>query len=443
MIDALMRATTKVLPSSAQRIFRGAWSREGFKKYLVHTLWIFLTRFVLMGASFFITALVARHLTPANFGLMNYVIGFVGLFSFIASFGIDAILGRELILHSEKRAKILGNAIMLYSISCLMAFGLTNIVAIFSDPDTYTQTLIFVMSLTFLFQPTSPLAIFFQSTVQGKKIAYVQFVTTLVSILLKVIGIYLGVSITWFLGIFIVESATSALAVIYFFRKTREHIDFSLDTTLMLTLARHAFPFMLSIVATGIYMKIDQIMLKHMLDTVQTGIYSVAVRLTEAWYFIPNLLTTSLFPAIAHAKRTNEIMYYSRIKQLLILMIILAIVTILPLALFAKEIISILYGVAYIGAYSSFMVYIWSSIPVFLMPALSAYMTTEHRGYTLLISTTIGALVNIMLNILLIPHYGIVGSALATFISYIIPAGIALGIFLHKQKVTRAASVGT
>lgn len=420
-------------------LFQSNWKRDGFKKYLSNTLWMFGSRFFLMTTGFFVSVWMARHLGVANFGLFNYIIGLVGILSFFSNLGIDAILGRELLNNPERKPFILGNAIILYAIAGIATLVVTNLIAYFLDPDAYTQQLIFILSLTYLFQPVSALVIFFQSHVQAKKIAIISILTSTLSIGLKILGILSGYFVMWFVGVVLLEVIVSTLLFTYFAKKANVYIIFNFDSHLSWTILQHAFPFMISIAATSIYMKIDQVMLKHMLGTTETGVYSVAVRLTEVWYFIPNIIVASLTPAIINARLGNISIYNSRIKYLLILLFFIACVLTIALALSAEKIVSFLYGVEFQDAISPLLIYVWSTIPVFLMPALTAYFTAEHKGYTLLVVSVFSTFLNIAMNIVLIPKIGITGAAIATVISYSIPTVYLLFVMIRTIKKQKYA----
>lgn len=433
MIRVTLKKFLPFLPRSIKNIFIGDWNDAGLKKYFANTLWMFSGRFFLLATGFLVSALVARHLGPENYGLFNYVIGFGGLFALISGFGTNAILGRELLNNPERKALILGNAITLYAISSIVLIILINFVAYYSDPDIYTRQLIFVFSLTFVFQPVSVFDIYFQSEVKAKLITFVQFFVSLISIIFKLLGIFLGFYVGWFILVLLIEGLISVLLTTGLFLRSGIKPVFTPNPTLLRHLLIAAFPFMLSIVSTGVYMKIDQVMIKHMLNTTETGLYSVAVRLTEAWYFIPNLIAASLFPAIVNARRVSKEIYHNRISRLLLTMSILSLILILPLTLLARPLIILLFGEVYIDAYYPFIIYIWSSIFVFPMPVLHAYMAAEHKGYILLGSSIAGAVINIILNIILIPMMGIVGSAIATLIAYAVPVAVLFILFIRNQ----------
>ena len=131
MIDTLIITIKKITPSWIFAHLTHTLNKEGFKKYLKNTGWMFFSRIFLMSINFFIAVYLARYLEPERFGTYNYIISFVGLFSFIAGLGVDAILGRELILYPEKKKVLLGSGFYINSISAIFALIVVNISSIF------------------------------------------------------------------------------------------------------------------------------------------------------------------------------------------------------------------------------------------------------------------------------------------------------------------------
>ena len=90
-------------------------------------------------------------------------------------------------------------------------------------------------------------------------------------------------------------------------------------------LLKDSWPLIFSAIVVMIYMRIDQIIIKEMLGEYEVGIYSAAVRLSEGCYFIPMLITASLFPAILNGKKQSEELYKQRLQHLYTLMVWMAI----------------------------------------------------------------------------------------------------------------------
>ena len=184
-----------------------------------------------------------------------------------------------------------------------------------------------------------------------------------------------------------------------------------------------------------IYMRIDQIMIKEMLGEKDVGIYSAAVRLSEVFYFIPMIITNSLFPAIVAAKKINERLYFIRIQRLFTMLVWLAIAIALPTSILNEWLVVMLYGVDYKEAGKVLMISIWAGIFVFYGAARGRWLITENmQGYGV-ICTSVGAVTNIALNLILIKKLGIIGAAISTFMAYGM-SSIIVPIFFVKDRVS-------
>jgi len=111
-------------------------------------------------------------------------------------------------------------------------------------------------------------------------------------------------------------------------------------------------------------------------------------------------------------------LYARRLQQLYDLVSFLSIFLAAVVTVFSHRIVTFLYGGDYAAASPILTIYVWSGVSTFLGIASSQYLTAENFTKISLYRTLIGMVLNVFLNLLLIPGYGITGSALATLISY-------------------------
>ena len=194
--------------------------------------------------------------------------------------------------------------------------------------------------------------------------------------------------------------------------------NWSYKKNIAIDLLKDSWPLILSGLVIVIYMKIDQVMIKNMLSDTEVGYYAAAVRISEAWYFIPTAICTSLFPSIINAKKINNILYISRLQKLYDILTWFAIAVALPITLFSTFIVGILFGHEYLASAPVLTIYIWAGLPVSLGVASSQYLVNENLTKISFSRTFIGMVTNVLLNFIFIPIYGIIGSAFATLISY-------------------------
>lgn len=96
----------------------------------------------------------------------------------------------------------------------------------------------------------------------------------------------------------------------------------------------------------------------------------------------------------------------------------------------AYPIIKILFGIPYLGAVTTLQIYVWACIAVFLGVAIAQYMLAKNFTKISFYNTVLGALINVILNTILVPKIGINGAAIATLISHTIAT---FGVFIFKE----------
>ena len=127
-------------------------NHQGFMKYFKNTSWLFGEKILRMIVGLFVGVWVARYLGPEQFGLFSYAQSFVGLFTAIATLGLDGIVVRELVKDSSRRDDLIGTAFWL---KVMGAFGVLIILVItvnFTSNETYTNTLVFIIASATIFQ---------------------------------------------------------------------------------------------------------------------------------------------------------------------------------------------------------------------------------------------------------------------------------------------------
>ena len=408
----------------------------GFKKYSINTGWLFFERIIGMAVSFFVGVYVARYLGPANFGLYSYALSFVGLFAAITSLGLDSIVVRELVKDENKRDKLLGTSFVLKIIGSFLVIVIISVAVRFTSNDNLTNLLIYIVAIGTIFQSFNVVNFYFQAKVLSKYTVYAQIFTSIMCAAIKLVLIYFDMSLIYFAIVNLLQSVILASGLVVMYIKQKSSLfNWSLDFGLAKNLLKDSWPLILSGIAISIYMRIDQVMIKNMLDAEAVGNYAVAVRLSEVWYFIPVIITNSLFPAIINAKKISEELYYERLQKLYDLMVWLSIGIVLPMTLLANNIVRILFGNQYQYAAGVLKIYIWAGVFVFFGCAWSKWIITENQQKVIICSHIISMPINIMLNIILIKKYGMIGAAWATLISYSINQLLGLLFYLKKLSL--------
>jgi O-antigen/teichoic acid export membrane protein len=180
-----------------------------------------------------------------------------------------------------------------------------------------------------------------------------------------------------------------------------------------------------------VYLKIDQVMLGQMVSQSEVGIYSTAVKVSEAWYFVPVVISMSAFPFLVQGKAAGEAVCRKRFQQLYdsLAWISLGVAVIMTFA--AHFAVVLIFGEQYARAGTILAILTWAGVFFFLREALGRWFITENLLIFSFITNGIGAVVNVALNIILIPRYAGIGAAIATVVSYA-SAGV-LACFIHPR----------
>ena len=399
-------------------------NHQGFMKYFKNTSWLFFEKILRMFVGLFVGIWVARYLGPERFGLFSYAQSFVGLFTAIATLGLDSIVVRELVKDESKATELISTAFYLKLMGAILTLLVLAIATYFTSNDRYTNLLVFIIASATIFQSFNVIDMYFQSKVLSKYVVFSNIISLFVSSIVKIILILIDAPLVAFAWAILFDSIVLAMGLIYFFIKhsTYEIKKIKFNKTIATSLLKDSWPLILSGVVISIYMKIDQVMIQEMLGNEAVGQYAAATRLSEIWYFIPTVVASSLFPAIVNAKRQSEELYYDRLQKLFDLVVWMAIAIALPMTFLSDMIVDILYGEQYSQAASVLMIHIWASIFVFLGVVSGNWFINENLQLLAFWRAFYGMIANIFLNLLFIKKYGIQGVAVATLISQIIAA---------------------
>ncbi len=372
-------------------------------------------------AGLFVAIYVARYLGPNQFGVYNYSLAFVAIFGSVAKLGLDSILVRDLVDHPEQRDVYLGTAFWLKLAAALFALTLVTITAQFSGNNTTTNLYIFIIACGLIFQAFEVVNFYFQSKLLSKHVTVAKFIQLGLSSALKLYLVFIESDLFWFVLVSLIDQISLGLALAHAYsRQGIGNFFGSFSLTTAKAMLRNSWALMLSSIAVTIYIRIDQIMIKEMLGDREVGLYSAATRLTEALYFVPVTLTASLFPAIVNAKKESQVLFGKIVQRLCTVLVWLAIVIALSLTFLSDPIVGLLYGLNYTQSSSVLAIHAWGLVFVSLGVVTEYYFITENYTKKSLPRTVLGAISNILLNLVMIPRFGIHGAAMATVLSLFI-----------------------
>ena len=431
-------------PSAKGLALRNSGLRAWLTRHQSHaqiaqnTGWILSERFVSLGTSLIVSVILARYLGTQQFGLLNYAIAIVAIFAQLARFGMSGVLVRELILDPTHRGHLLGTALtirLVGSVAAIACVALTGAVLLRNEP--LVQLLVLVLALGFVFDSLAVIESHFQGLLQNRTTALLRALVSALAMLATGALVWVKAPILSFALVATGQSLLLAGAFVLAYQRRHSVSDWRVQMSMARGLLGQSWPLILSGVTASLYLKIDQVMLGAMAGGTTVGIYAAAVRLSEGWYFIPTAIATAAFPLLLRAKASSEATYERRLQALYDVLFWAALCVTIPVSLLANVIVVTLYGPDFFAAGPVLALHVWAGIFIFLRAGLSKWLIAEKLTIFSLVTHGSGAVVNIALNLLLIPMHGAVGAAVATLVSYAVASYFAL--FLHPR--TRRAAL--
>jgi len=405
---------------------------NGIVKYGSNMVWLFIEKSVQLLSGIVVGALVARYLGPAQFGVLNFASALIGMLTIFSYLGLNGIIVRDLVKNEYNEFEILGTTWLFRLIfSILLTIGLAFWIQKY---ETEEITIILILAVSLLFQPTSVFELYMQSKVQGGYYGKAKLIVLLVIALLKLYLIWSKASLPWFAVALSLEITLYSLGLIYLFRSKLHHSlkKLKVNWGLGISLLKEGWPLLLSGVALSIYLKIDQIMLMTLADDTSVGVYAAASKITNAVNFIPMVIVTTMYPAIVKASEVSPVKYENRLLSLYSLLVWISVIFAFSVHFTADLIIATLYGQDYAVSSQVLKIHVWSSVFVFIGVVYSRHLVTQKKTKTILARNVLGATINIFLNYYLIPIYAEIGAAYATLAGHVF-ANYIFDLFSKSQ----------
>jgi len=366
---------------------------------------------------------LARYLGTVGFGKYCFVFAYLAFFGIVADLGLQPILVREMARDKSNIPKLIGNAFIIRSILTIFAVILSMIVISFMSYPTDTTTCVYIAAFTVLFMSFSDFySTIFQANLRMEYNQIAKLAFKVLSAGLIIWIIFSKGSLTHIM-IALVFSEMVKTSLNYVFSKKFVKPQFEIDFGLWKHLFKEALPIALSSVIWVIYFHIDVVMLSMMIGDAEVGLYSAAYKLSEPLSLIPYALVISLFPIMsASFKDSKERLittYGHGVRYLLIITLPIAIGT----TLLADKIIFLIYGAEFEGSTIALQILIWALVFTSINSVSLHLLVAINQQKLSTICITLCAIVNVILNLSLIPMLSYKGAAIATVVTKIVISG--------------------
>lgn len=382
----------------------------------------------------------ARILGAAGYGVFSYALSLAGFFTIFSDIGLTPFLTRESAKAPELRMTYIATSFTLKL--CLVAIN--SIIILVAVP-FITKMPGAIPLLPFL------IVLFAFDSIRDFSFAVTRSIQKMeteagINILTNIAILAFGLGALFFFGtakaLMIAYTVGTGIGMIIGLWTLRSYFHkfwTSFSKAHVKPILLEAWPFGVSALLSTIMLNTDTIMLGAMRTEAEVGYYSAAQRIISILYLIPGFLSVSVFPVMAQLAIKNKERFVGVLEKALRAVLLVAFPIALGGAVLASPLILFIFGKEYLPAAVTLQILLFNVFFVFPGSIINNGIFAFGKQKQLLVAFAIGGIGNVILNFLLIPTFGIAGSAAATIVTQFLSNGYT---FFAMQRITPFTSLG-
>ena len=388
-------------------------------KVAKNAIWIIACKLVQAVLNLVVTMISARYLGPAGYGIINYAASLVAFAVPIMQLGLNSIIVMEIVNNPETEGEALGTSMLLCFLSSFLSIaGVVAFTLIANRTETETIKICFVYSLLLVFQSIEILQYWFQAKLLSKYTSIFMLIAYTIVSAYKIVLLITNQSIYWFALSQALDFLIIDICLVVTYKIKGEYkLSVSLKRARLLLSKGHYY--IIPGLMITIFAQTDRVMIKLMIGDEATGYYSAAVTCAGMLSFVFTAIIDSFRPVIFESKKKSTNDFEKNVKHLYTIVIYLSLVFSLAVTIFARVIVMILYGKDYMPAITALRIVVWYTTFSYLGSVRNIWILAENQQKFLWIINLMGAILNVILNFVLIPIIRINGAALASLITQI------------------------
>lgn len=389
-------------------------------KFIKNVSWIFIGNVVHAVLSFLLGIYVARELSKADYGIINYAASWIAFFTAGAGLGFNSVINKFFSEDVQESGKYISVTIVSRAIISVVSV-LCIAVIIFLSNGTNDEIVIItvIQSFSIVFSAGDSIIYWFRYRQEANLEVVYKMIAFFLSATIKILAIAVFKNLYLYtFGIACETLFLNVLLVSTYKKKCNWKIGF--DFHKFRNIIKSSYPFIFSNILVVIYGQTDKIMLQNMLDSESVATYSVALTIAGIVQVIATAAIEGFRPEIiSYAKAGDMKNYNRRLRQTYCIVFWLCVVYGIFITLFSKPILLILYGEKYVTASNALSLVVWYTAFSYFGSIHSIFMVAEGKEKWVQVKALAGAICNVLLNILLIPFIGIEGAALASLLTQV------------------------
>ena len=404
--------------------------------------WIIGCKLVQSILGFVLNMLTARFLGKSSFGSITYAMAVVSFVVPLMRLGFGNIMVQEIVQHPEREGKAMGTGVFLNLVSAFACIGGVTAFAFVANPGEKETVIICALyGVKLIFEATDLMSYWYQAKLMAKYSSVISLVVHFVVLGYKIYILATSKSVYWFAVTSALEYLLCSVGmyIIYHIKKTQK---LSISLKLGKELINKGKHYILSSMMVMIFAETDKIMLKGLIDSSATALYSTATILAGATGFFFAAIIDSFRPWIFEAQKTDEELFKNRLKMLYSFIIYISLLQSIVMTIFAKPIVLLTYGAEYYDSIGALRIVVWYTTFSYLGSVRNIWILANNKQKYLWVINLFGAGANVVLNITLIPFMGIYGAAIASLVTQIF-TNVIVGYIIKPIRPNNAIMVSS
>jgi PST family polysaccharide transporter len=400
--------------------------------------WWLAERLGMLGLTLLTSVVVVRSLGPAGYGELSYVLALVGLLAPVVQFGVSGLVARGLLERPDDEAAVLRAALAMRFAGAATALAIGLAWWFLFEPRPGDRWIVLVLLAAQIATSFQVVESWFQVHFRASALVPWRTGVIVAAALLKMAVAAATGDPRAVALVFALEYAALGVASLLALHRAGGPRFGAGESSGWLRWFAVRSPWLLaSGVAEVIYLRIDIVLLERLRGVEEAGTYAVAARLSEVWYMVPVALMGAVFPVL-WSRRSDPAAYARSLQGSLDALFAMAFILAVIVQFAGGPLVEILFGARFAASTPVLQIHIWAGVFIFMRALLSRWLLAEDLLRFSLVTHVAGALMNVALNVLLIPRYGAVGAALATVASYACAGWLALFLSERTRPMGRA-----
>jgi O-antigen/teichoic acid export membrane protein len=402
--------------------------------------WFALSRFASLILNSLIAILAAREFGSEQYGKLGFALNLVILFAILATMGNDGYVLRKLFDSKINSDELLATALVIRLCGGFLLMGITlSLTLLIAPKDSIILVLTSVFAFSTFLQIFSIFELWFQSRAMTIRVNRMKLTLIVLSFIVKTFFVVLFPNLIFFSATFVLENfVLSALLVYNYVKASKSLSNFRFSSPICRDSLTRSWPMILAGFFVTVSIRIEVVLLGYYIDIGSTiGHYSIALTMAAVWQFIPVAIVSARIPAIIAIEDSLEVTKHHEFRQFQKAVVYVSLVISGLIFVFCEVLISVLLGPEFKETENLVRILLLASVVSMISLTRSQIIVKQKLEKFYLVFTFLGALVNLLLCVILIPKIGALGASIAHVSAQIASVLLAPLLFNKTRFLTK------